>query len=169
MITTTEQARLEEFFSDGASRVPDSPEYWIKESGDESVGFCRACAEKELARLLEEDPGGEYMIDGGYGWKSESIDFCDTCGIAMDNSLLNSGCEEEIDLFLEHGFYGTDWSCWVMEKIISSRGWELDEAIHQSDLEYQREAFARLHKLCRRILDNCWWITPAVEYRHMWE
>lgn len=156
-IDETDREKLEKFFDEGANRVPSEPEYWIH-GADEGLSYCLECCEKEVKRLSKENPKEEYSVDGGWGTEGDSTPFCEVCGKLLENALLDSGCRDEVEHFLLHGFdVKSDDDCRAMSEVIISCQWEpfldqryKDEYDKKSTLDY----FDDLHKLCRKILND---------------
>jgi hypothetical protein len=154
--------RLEEIFLNGAMLVTEEAEYWIN-GYDEGLSFCYPCAQKKMEELQRSDPGGEYDVDGGFGIEGDGTPYCETCCQRLDNTLTQYGCEAEVDHFLMYGFDpNSPYECDDMYKVISSSTWE---PINDEDQLY----YSDLHKLCRIILDEYFWIMPDNDFRHMWE
>ena len=157
MIKAEDREKLEALFEAGAAKVESESEYWIH-NGDEGLSYCRECCEKEVKRLLKENPQGEYCVDGGCGTEGDSTPYCKTCGKLLENTLTEYGCEAEVDHFIENGFdSGSSDDCRAMSEVIRARGWEpiedriyRDEFEKESDLKY----FADLDKLCAGILKS---------------
>jgi len=158
-LSEAERARLVQLFDAGAARVPAAPEHWICGSNrdhDESTSYCYECAEKEIAKLKQADPEGEWLVDGGWGNEGDSTPFCEGCGKLLSNTLTNYGCEAEVDHFTEHGFDpASDDDCRAMSEVISARGWE-EWSGRVFEREYERrnseKYFSDLHALGRQIL-----------------
>jgi len=154
--------RLEEVFLAGAMLVTEENEHWI--SGyDEGLSFCYDCAHKKVEDLRRSDPDGEYDVDGGWGTDGDGTPYCETCFQRLDNTLTQYGCEAEVDHFLRYGFDPNyPYECDDMHKVIESGSWE---PYFDKDKLY----FDDLHKLCRIILNQYFWIMPNNDFRHMWE
>lgn len=152
-ISKAEQEKLKKLFNDGACRVQSEPEYWIH-NADEGESYCHECCEKEVERLLKEDPDGEYCVDGGSGnVEGDYTPFCEKCNKRLENTLTDCGCEDEIRHFLENGFDPQDdYDCRAMSEVIGAREWEPFDITdcEKSDLLY----YAGLHKLCRLISEK---------------
>lgn len=153
--------RLDEIFFAGSLMVMEEDEYWIH-GHDEGESYCFDCANKMVAELLDENPAGEYEVDGGWGIEGDSTPYCEICHCRLSNTFTRCGCEEEIKHFLLYGLNPNDpYDCCDMEKVIMSAGWDLY-------FEKDRKYFEDFYKLCRIILDNYFWIIPDNEFRHMW-
>ena len=154
-ISKADQEKLEALFDAGAARMPSEPEYWIN-GGDEGASYCFDCCELQVAKLLREDPDGDYAVDGGYGLEGDYTPFCESCGKLLENSLTDGGCKDEVDHFLLNGFDPkSDDDCRAMSEVISSMGWELwADMIYGTENEKQADAeyFDKLYVLCERIL-----------------
>jgi len=156
-ISKEHQEKLEALFNAGAANMLSEPEYWIHGS-DEGASYCLECCEKKVERLLKENPDGDYCVDGGYGIDGDYTPFCETCHKLLENSLTDSGCGDEVEHFLLHGFNPkSDDDCRAMSEVINGRGWEpwlertyRNPSEKESDLRY----FDSLHKLCRIILEK---------------
>ncbi len=154
MIPEVDREKIEKLFDEGANRVSSEPEHWIH-NADEGLSYCYECCEKEVKRLLKENPDGEYCVDGGWGTEGDSTPFCEICGKLLENSLTDYGCESELEHFLAYGFDLCDDNCRAMSEVIVGRGWEpwkdqiyRNKFDKKSDLQY----FTDLHKLCKQIL-----------------
>jgi len=163
-ITEAERMRLEElFFYCGCLIVPEKDEHWIS-GWDEGESYCLDCAEEKVDELRTLKPKEEYSVDGGWGTEGDNTPFCETCHHRLDNSLLQHGCESEVDHFLKYGFAAhCPDDCLDMHRVISAGMWE--PLVGEKDDGY----FASLYKLCRTIIDENFWIMPNNDYRHMWE
>lgn len=156
ILSEAERERLEELFNAGAARMDAAPEHWIH-GADEGLSYCYECAEKEVAKLLKEEPDGKYCVDGGWGTTNDSTPFCESCQKLLSSSLTDYGCEAEVDHFTAHGFDPkSDDDCRAMSEVVSARGWE-EWSGRVFECEYQRtkseKYFADLHALGRAILD----------------
>jgi hypothetical protein len=70
---------------------------WINPD-DSCEDYCRPCAEKAVAKLQEEDPDSDVMVDGGWGGTEEdSPSWCAGCGCLLDHSYTNEGVKSELD------------------------------------------------------------------------
>ena len=156
-ISESDQEKLERLFNAGRDRIPSEPEYWIH-NADEGLSYCYDCCEKEVARLLKENPAGDYSVDGGWGTEGDSTPFCEICGKRLENTLTDYGGEEELDYFLENGFNPkSDDDCRSMAEVIDGRGWiPWEDRLYknQDDKDRDLKYFQNLHKLCRAILEN---------------
>lgn len=162
-LTATERMRLEELFYSGWLHISEEDEHWIH-GYDEGLSYCRECAVKKVKELRKSDPDREYSIDGGWGTDGDSTPFCETCGQRLSNTLTQYGCESEVDHFLMYGFDPmSPYNCLDMHGVVESSGWE--PFIDIEDEPY----FKDLYRLCRRILNDNFWIMPDNDYRHMWE
>ncbi len=149
--------RLTALFRDGGSEVKSQPEHWISggvgnHDHDESKSYCYDCAKKEIARLKQEEPSGEWSVGGGYGGQGDSTPSCESCGVRLENSLTRYGCSVEVSHFLEYGFdpaSGDD--CRSMHEVIEARGWQFCSAYEKPE---EARYFERLHELGRRILSG---------------
>ena len=155
-LSAAEQEMLSKFFEEGWSRVEDHDEHWIHgwdRDHYESISYCYECAEKEIEKLLKEDPEGEWIVDGGWGGEADSTPFCEGCGKLLSASLTNYGCESELEHFTYNGFnVASDEDRRAMHEVIESRGWE--EGEHSGDYERKKseQYYAKLHALARKIL-----------------
>lgn len=149
-----EIARLESIFRHGAEWPKTEPEHWISggvgnHDHDESLSYCWDCATKEIARLKQDEPSGEWVVAGGYGNEGDSTPFCEKCHVRLENTLTRYGCREELRHFLANGFdpdSGDD--CCSMAAVVDARGWEKRSWHDEDDEAYLRD----LHELGRRIL-----------------
>jgi len=150
-----DRGKLETLFNAGASRVPSEPEHWIH-NADEGLSYCYECCEKEVKRLLKENPKGEYCVDGGWGTDGDSTPFCEICHKLLENTLTDYGCEAEVEHFMDNGFDpNSDDDCRAMSEVIGGRGWEpLQDLIYRDKYEEKSalQYFTDLHKLCKSIL-----------------
>lgn len=60
--------RAERIVAPIADVVELLPQHWIH-GWEESLSFCRNCAEKKIAELKASEPEEEYLLDGG--WRTE--------------------------------------------------------------------------------------------------
>lgn len=79
------------------------PEHWIA-GDDESLSYCRNCAEQKLAELEAADPDADVMLDGGWPTPSDSLVFCETCDRQLDGQFTDYAAECELGHFAEYGF-----------------------------------------------------------------
>jgi hypothetical protein len=83
-----------------AAQAQVQREHWIHGS-DESLSYCAACAEVQLAALLHDEPDGDYAVDGGHEvHEHDSGEYCDTCHIKLEYTLSDWGAGEELGYFL---------------------------------------------------------------------
>jgi hypothetical protein len=94
--------RLEDLIRPRAAEFDVKNLHWIH-GYDESLSYCRECAEKEVAKLLKEEPDEDYFVDGGWGSEVESYPTCEECYCVLDGSFLDSLCSEEL-YYLEQDF-----------------------------------------------------------------
>lgn len=153
-----EQQCLQLYFEEGHRQIETFPEYWVH-GWDESLSFCLECCEKQVAELLQGEPGAEYCIYGGWGGECDSTPFCDSCQKMLQGYLTKYGAEEELSHFEQYGFhYGND-DRRAMWEVVESIGWRpANEWIawrkwRQVPIE-SSELHVRLHQLCRPILDR---------------
>ena len=155
MLTQEERNKCKALFEEGASRIKTWPLYWIH-GGDESVDYCYECSRKKVAKLKKEDPTGEYFVDGGWGNETDDIVFCE-CGRLLDTSILSTGCEADIDHYLEYGISGSDIDCYIMNEVINSEGWEIWESQRfctKQEREEKERYYQDLHKVCSQFLNG---------------
>lgn len=88
-----------------ADKAKLRPLHWIH-GWDEGLSFCRKCALKKIKELQKENPGKEYILDGGWNVEEDCQEFCETCKEALDCSFTNYAVESEIDHFAKSGIYG---------------------------------------------------------------
>nr|WP_312374903.1 hypothetical protein [Delftia acidovorans] len=67
---------------------------------DQSVSYCRECCRAEVARLNEQNPDHEYLVDGGWDTTSDGFDACDKCGKTLIVNLTDYGVAQELDYYL---------------------------------------------------------------------
>ncbi|MBL0732233.1 MAG: hypothetical protein JJW03_05200 [Desulfosarcina sp.] len=148
-LSKKEQKQLYAFFETGCKDISIKSEYWINGS-DQGISYCLSCAEKEVEKLKKEEPDEEFFIDGGSNnVEGDFIPFCE-CGQLLENSLLDSGCNDEVDYFLQDGFdieSGND--CYSMMCVIDSMKWKSWNNNKEDDAFYNN-----LHILCRQILND---------------
>ncbi len=156
-ISKKDQKKLETLFNAGASKIPSEPEHWIN-GADAGLSYCFDCCEKEVERLLKENPDGDYSVDGGWDIEGYYTPYCETCGKLLENTLTDCGCEEEVEYFLMNGFDPkSNYDCRAMSEVISARGWEFwPGRIYRVPYEEKQDLayFESLHKLCTEILKN---------------
>jgi len=179
MITEAERVRLEWFFETGSAMVEERYEHYIVDERNDDYeelpeSYCYDCAKKKVAALCNEQGASdaEFSIRDGSSGESDSIPVCEMCDCLLRTGMTSCCCDGEVDGFIEYGFDpNSQYDCYYMDRVINSgRGWEVwDGWTGKYIIESEQRYFEKLHLLCRRILDECWWITPAVEYRHMWE
>jgi hypothetical protein len=153
-LTDAEQDRLDALFNAGAARVEALDEHWVH-GADEGLSYCYECCKKEVAALMEKEPDGEYLVDGGWGSEGDSTPFCETCGAMLHNTLTMYGCATELAHFTDDGFNPeSDMDCYFMERVISSAGWHFHDYEHEPEYkkQEQREFYAELYALGRAIL-----------------
>lgn len=110
-----------------AARYETKPEHWIG-GDDESLSYCRKCAEKEIRKLQKGKPKDTYFLDGGRGCESDGQPFCETCGDALAASFTTYACESELDHFEDYGIdLDSPGDCYSMERIMGSVGFLDDE------------------------------------------
>jgi len=148
-LSKEEQKKLYAFFETGCKDISIEPEFWIHGS-DESVSYCMSCAWKEMKRLEKENPDGGCFIDGGdANTEGDTIPYCG-CGQLLENSLLDSGCNDEVDYFLKDEFdIESEYDCYSMMCVIDSMDWESWNNNKEDDAFYND-----LHNLCRLILND---------------
>ena len=123
-------SQLQDLIAPCAAQFETVPEHWIHD-WDESLSFCRECAEKKIAELLEAEPDAEYMLDGGWRTKGDSQAFCETCGKALDNAFTDYAVESEIQHFETYGFdTNSPDDCYAVLNVIYALG-SSNEEIHQ--------------------------------------
>jgi len=153
-LTNDEKERVEEIANRGAANVETKPEHWIH-GWDEALSFCRDCAEAKIKELIQSEPDAEYCLDGGWGIDGDGLEFCETCGDRLWNSLTAYGCESEVEHFIENGFDPqSDDDCYSLERVISSNGWGPYADLPGSDFEKRtrHDYYSSLNSLGRRIL-----------------
>ena len=133
-------SRVQMLIAPIAAQYETRPEHWIHD-WDEGLSFCFDCATKKVAELLAEEPEGDYIVDGGWGSEGDSLAFCETCSVALDNSFTDYAAEQEMDHFEEHDFDVTcPEDCHSLSNVIGAIGCGND------DLNKRIEA------LCQKIL-----------------
>lgn len=153
-LTQAEKERVLGVIKPGAAAVQTCFEHWIH-GWDEGLSFCRKCAEKKLAELELAEPGKDYCLDGGWVVDGDGGEFCETCGVRLEKSLTEYGCESEVDHFTDHGFsLDSEDDCYSLYQVIQSGGWGPHDDLPGSDfVKERRHAYCvSLHGLCRRIL-----------------
>lgn len=95
--------RAERIVAPIADVVELLPQHWIH-GWEESLSFCRNCAEKKIAELKASEPEEEYLLDGGWRTEEDSQRFCETCGEPLDCSFTDYACKEEIRHYKQYGF-----------------------------------------------------------------
>lgn len=114
---------VEDIIAKTAARYKTKPEYWIGGS-DESVSYCKKCAEKEIRRMEKESPDQDFILDGGFGSEGDSQAFCEECCHALDNTFTTYACKTELEHFAVNGFNANDPSdCYSLQRILSTEGW----------------------------------------------
>jgi hypothetical protein len=112
--------QLEDLIRDRAAAFDVKPMHWIN-GWDESVSFCRECAEKKITELKKKNPEDDCTLDGGWDTEIESLPSCETCGCDLDGDFLDSLCDEELTLLEENGFdLNSPGDCWTLDKILTS-------------------------------------------------
>lgn len=146
---------IEDLLSAG-TRCKTVPEHWIH-GADEGLSYCHECALKEVAKLLESNPTGEYSVDGGWGGEGDSTPFCEGCGARLENSLTDYGAEEEFNHFLESGcFLKSPDDCYSLTEAMANQYWDLDVHPHESE-RVRQDRLDRSRKML------------TVAFRTLWE
>lgn len=141
-MSTSASTQIEKLIAPVAAKYEVLPEHWIH-GWDEGLSFCFDCATKKVAELLEEEPDGGYLVDGGWGSEGDSEASCETCQAALDNSFTTDAAEQALDYFEEHGFDETDpGDCYVLTKTIAAEGCD------------DSELNTRIEQLCSKILSE---------------
>lgn len=74
--------------------------YWIgarNADPDQGPSYCGDCGGKLVDKLNAENPDGEYLLDGGWGYESDGCEVCDKCGLHLRCSLSDCGVDQELD------------------------------------------------------------------------
>ena len=127
-----EKDKLEGIFERGSSVYEVWPEHWV--SGEDSKGvnypqeisFCYECAEGEIEKLRKKDPGGSWVVDGGWGSESDDFPFCSVQGCWKPLRIEPTAhcCEESVRHFLMYGFdHSSAEDCYQMREVLSDYGW----------------------------------------------
>lgn len=117
-----DESLLECLIAGTAGKHKTVAEHWIN-GLDESLSYCKPCAEREVARLKKADPECDAMVDGGWVGESDSLPYCEQCGRALRSSLTTYGCESELDHFETYDFdFRSPSDCYSMERILGSCG-----------------------------------------------
>ena len=136
------RATIEDAISGTAAKFEVLPEHWVH-GWDESLSFCFDCCEKKVAELLSAEPDEEYSVDGGWGSDGDSLAYCETCGVPLDNSFTEYACEQELEHFEEHGFDLDDPAdCYSLLEVFSGLLWG------------EGPLAERIEKLCKKIVEE---------------
>lgn len=136
---------VEDIIEATAAKFKVLPEHWIHNSGDEATSYCRACGEKEVARILKKHPDADVSLDGGFGSKGDSLAFCETCGKPLDNTFTTYACENELNHFDEDGFNPkSPEDCYIVQRILGSMGWRISESSPEISTKESDERVIRL-------------------------
>ena len=120
------------------------PLHWIY-GADEGLSYCRECCEKEVAKLKAENPDGDYSVDGGWGWESDSPEFCERCQCALEYSPTNECLSYELEYYE---------SLEDMEEIGPFLYWVNYHNLFYTTWRNDRKTDVRLHNLVRRFLEQ---------------
>ena len=112
-----------ELIRPAARKYKTKKEFWISGT-DESLSYCATCGNKKVSKLKKLHPENDYSLDGGYGVDGDNQPFCETCGVALENSFTDYACEYELDHFESFGFDVTSpGDCYSLCNIFDSQGW----------------------------------------------
>lgn len=73
--------------------------YWIAARNadpDQGPSYCGDCGGKLVDKLNAEHPEHEYLLDGGWGYESDSCEMCDECGLHLRCTLSDHGVDQEL-------------------------------------------------------------------------
>ena len=98
---------------------------------DEAQNFCWNCAKKIVVSLdalhgRERDEysfqSGSYdvFIDGGWGHDQDGMEFCEKCGVLLENSYTDYGFESELDHYLHYGIASVDIKSEACRRLVDS-------------------------------------------------
>lgn len=148
ILNEADQKRFEEIYHAGAVRHEKTVKdcHWIH-NADEGEEWCEDCAEKQIAKLLAENPKGDYSLDGGWRTESDHTPFCEGCDCQLSACLTYCGAESELKHFLDNGFDPKhDSECHAVDEVVNTIGWHPPDPRYTKGHEY-KDAMERLYSL----------------------
>lgn len=76
---------------------------WISGANDESISYCRPCAEKEMAAMVEAGADEEDLAISDGDGPEDCHRFCDKCERQLNVALSDCAIKEEVKHFAEYG------------------------------------------------------------------
>lgn len=138
-----------------AALCDEEAEHWVH-GGNEALSYCRECCEKEVERLRKEKPGGDFLVDGGFGIEGDRTPFCETCNKRLSNSLTDYGAETEFEHFMENGAdLKSPDDCLSLWNAFESQLWGArGQETWESDFDFKsrKERWALMHRVGYRVL-----------------
>ncbi len=103
--------------------------YWLEGSSsvevDQSLNYCKPCADRKVVELGSERLGGAYVYARGNfdGNDSDTSCSCEECGKDLKYSLTEHGLETELSHFSDRTFdIGSEGECYALRSILECFG-----------------------------------------------